>query len=45
MLADLRTEIGKLAVATFEDKTATKAKSKAAGAKGKAQRRTAASAR
>ena len=34
---DLRKQIGKLAVATFEDKTATKAKTKAAGAKGTAQ--------
>jgi ferritin-like metal-binding protein YciE len=31
MLSDLRKEIGKLAVATFEDKTATKAKSTATG--------------
>ena len=33
MLADLRKQIGRLAVATFEDKTKTKAKSKASTAK------------
>jgi F0F1-type ATP synthase membrane subunit b/b' len=33
MLADLRKQIGRLAVATFEAKTDTKAKSKASGAK------------
>ena len=39
MLADLRKEIGKLAVATFEDKTDTKAKTKASAAKSSSTRR------